>query len=238
MSGSLVIPIFGQGGELSQLYGRKITTSLRAGTPLHLYLPRPHSALWNARALSQSDEVILCESLIDALTFWVNGFRSVTAAYGTNGFGRDHLEAFHAAGTKRVLIAFDRDEAGERAASSVAKRLEELGVECDRVHFPKGMDANEYAAKVSPASKSLELVLRKAEWMGEGPAPEREQISGRLNPIQVRSTERDSAASSNLGAAKEKEVVVVPETFFLPVLVKNRPCRSCSVSRPLRVNAP
>ena len=30
-----------------------------------------------------------------------------------------------------------------------------MGIECFRVQFPKGMDANEYALKVQPAAKSL-----------------------------------------------------------------------------------
>ena len=42
------------------------------------------------------------------------------------------------------------------------------GIECFRVLFPKGMDANEYALKVTPAAKSLGLLLNKAEWMGKG----------------------------------------------------------------------
>ena len=34
--------------------------------------------------------MILCESLIDALSFWCAGYRNVTAAYGTAGFAADH----------------------------------------------------------------------------------------------------------------------------------------------------
>ena len=30
--------------------------------------------------------------------------------------------------------------------------------------FPRGMDANEYALKVTPAAKSLGMVIRKAQW--------------------------------------------------------------------------
>ena len=30
------------------------------------------------------------------------------------------------------------------------------------------MDANEYALKVTPAEKSLGLVIRKAQWLGKG----------------------------------------------------------------------
>ena len=33
------------------------------------------------------------------------------------------------------------------------------------------MDANEYALKLAPAAKSLGLVIRKAVWLGKGPAP-------------------------------------------------------------------
>ena len=38
--------------------------------------------VWNIQALAASDEIIVCESLIDALTFWCAGFRHVTASYG------------------------------------------------------------------------------------------------------------------------------------------------------------
>jgi hypothetical protein len=34
-----------------------------------------------------------------------------------------------------------------------------------RVLFPKGMDANEYALKVTPAHQSLGLALKRAEWL-------------------------------------------------------------------------
>lgn len=46
------------------------------------------------------------------------------------------------------------------------------GIECFRIQFSKGLDANTYALKVSPAAKSLGLVIRKAVWLGKGPAPE------------------------------------------------------------------
>jgi len=171
LRGSLVIPIFGEDGRVVQMYGRKITSNLRKGTPSHLYLPGPQCGVWNLAALEASREIILCESLIDALTFWCAGLRHVTTAYGTNGLTDDHWEAFRRFGTERVLIAFDRDDAGERAAASVAEKLTAAGIEAFRVHFPKGMDANEYACKVKPTAKSLEVVVRNATWLGKGQAP-------------------------------------------------------------------
>ena len=38
--GCAVIPIVDEHGEVTELYGRKITPGLRKGTPLHLYLLR------------------------------------------------------------------------------------------------------------------------------------------------------------------------------------------------------
>ncbi len=44
--------------------------------------------MWNEEALEASKEIILCEALIDALTFWCAGYRNVIASYGVNGFTR------------------------------------------------------------------------------------------------------------------------------------------------------
>jgi hypothetical protein len=170
-NGSVVIPIIASSGEITEVYGRKITEGLRPGTPNHLYLPGPHRGVWNESALPEHTEIILCEALIDALTFWCSGYRNVTASYGIEGFTADHLAAFKRHGTQRVLIAYDRDEAGDRAAEKLAKELTAVGLDAYRIQFPKGMDANEYALKVTPAAKSLGLVIRKAQWLGKGEAP-------------------------------------------------------------------
>ena len=84
-NGSLIIPIFDENKNVVEIYGRKIRNDLRKGTPFHLYLPGPHKGVWNIEALKASGTIILCESLIDALSFWCYGFRNVTYSYGTNG---------------------------------------------------------------------------------------------------------------------------------------------------------
>jgi len=177
-NGSLVIPVLDAHGDITEIYGRKITPNLRTGTPLHLYLPGPHRGLWNVEAVASSPEIILCEALIDAMTFWCAGYRNVTAAYGVEGFTADHLAAFQQHGTERVLIAYDRDAAGDAAADKLAKQLMAVGIACYRVQFPKGMDANAYALHVQPAAKSLALVIRKAVWLGEGQPPARPENEG------------------------------------------------------------
>lgn len=199
LNGSLVVPVFDAEGRVAELYGRKITHSLRPGTPLHLYLPGPHRGVWNIEALHASREIILCESLIDALTFWCAGFRNVTAAYGTEGMTPDHWKAFETHKTERVLIAYDRDEAGEKAAGKLAEQLTERGIGAYRIHFPKGMDANEYARKLTPASKSFEILIRKASWLGKG------------KPVAPSTTRVAMPAAKEEEALKEEKPKVVAE---------------------------
>lgn len=192
-NGSVVVPVFNRSGEVVEMYGRKITPRLREGTPDHLYLPGAHRGVWNEEALAASKEIILCEALIDALTFWCAGFRNVTASYGVNGFTDDHRRAFQQHGTERVYIAYDRDEAGEKAAAALAGELMGMGLECLRVQFPKGMDANEYARKVTPGAKSLGVLLNKAEWLGKGQ---------RAEPVTVAAP----VAAEEEAAAKEETI--------------------------------
>ena len=76
-TGSLVIPVIND-GKVLEVYGRKLLGKrLRKGTPQHLYLPGAHAGVFNLDGLV-GDEIILCESLIDALTFWRWGFKQVT----------------------------------------------------------------------------------------------------------------------------------------------------------------
>lgn len=165
-AGSVTFPIFDAGGNVVEIYGRKIRNNLRQGTVYHLYLPGPHAGIFNPECLA-ADEIILCESVIDALSFYARGFKNVTTAYGVNGFTDELFKAITGSGAKKVTIAFDRDEAGDKMAAKVAGKLSAAGVTCYRALFPKGMDANAYACQMKPAAKALGLVLQKAHIIGK-----------------------------------------------------------------------
>jgi DNA primase catalytic core len=213
-NGSIVIPVFNRSGVVVEMYGRKITPNLREGTPNHLYLPGAHAGVWNEEAVAVSKEIILCESLIDALSFWSAGFRNVTASYGVNGFTADHRAAFEKHGTERVYIAYDRDEAGDKAAAALAVELMQMGIECFRVMFPKGMDANEYSLKVQPAAKSLGVLLNKAEWLGKGKRPER-----RVTELEIETAPESVADVKEEPEAKEKMVEEIEEEVREPASI-------------------
>ncbi|MCD4750344.1 MAG: toprim domain-containing protein, partial [Thermoanaerobaculales bacterium] len=204
-TGSVVFPIFDVSGEVVEIYGRRITNK---GQPRHLYLPGPHRGIWNLDALRESKEIILCESLIDALTFWCAGYRHVTTTYGTNGFTTEIFEALKAYGIERVLIAFDRDDAGDAAAAKLAERLGAEGITCFRVLFPRGMDANEYALKVKPAEQSLGVLLRSAQHVAGPLVP-----LGNPHPADPTNSSviTDEKPSSSLAAAEEPSTLVKTE---------------------------
>lgn len=159
-NGCVVVPFQDGGGKVVSLYGRRVTP----GVVRHLYPPGPHRGLFNREAF-EHDEVILCEAVLDALTFWRHGFRNVSALFGTEGLTDELWEALGR--VKRVRLAYDADEAGERAAERDAERLRGVGIEVFRIKFPWGMDANEYARKVQPGRQSLALLINAATWLGQ-----------------------------------------------------------------------
>ena len=151
------------------------------------------------RAWLVSGRVVLCEALLDALTFYHAGYHNVTASYGIEGFTEAHLRAFEEAGIARVLIAYDGDAAGDRAAWKLAARLRAEGLACYRVVFPKGMDANAYALSVQPASKSLGVAIRAARPMDGETPPQRRLEAGRAGPADQPS---ESPAASRAAATQ------------------------------------
>ena len=161
-NGCIVVPLRDEAGKAVSLYGRRA----QKGEMKHLYPPGPHRGLFNRECLQQP-EIILCEAVLDALTFWVNGFKNVTCLFGTEGFTDELWEALKH--VQRVRIAYDADDAGDRAAQRDTERFRQHGIEVFRVKFPHGMDANEYACKVKPADKSLALLMNAAQWADARP---------------------------------------------------------------------
>lgn len=190
-NGCIVVPLFNRVGKVVSFYGRRINE----GEVRHLYAPGPHQGLFNPAAFDQED-VILCEAVFDALTFCAHGITHVSCLYGTEGWTEELTAALQK--VKRVRLAYDADEAGERAAERDTKRLRALGVEVWRIKFPWGMDANEYARKVTPAGKSLSLLINAAQWMGQGQG---NALQPRLaSPSETTPLEYETGSSSLVAA--------------------------------------
>ena len=194
LRGCVVFPVVAESGEIGTVYGRAIDAPTKDAR--HLFLPGPQRGVFNPAAL-KSPEVIVCEGVIDALTFWGAGFRHVTTGYSAKALPEELLDALLAARVQRVMIAFDRDEAGDRGAAEVAAQLEARGVECRRVLFPHGLDANSYALSVQPAAKSLGLLLQAAAV--DAPSSRRARASSSL-AASVSGSDPEAARGKTLPA--------------------------------------
>jgi len=197
-NGSVIVPVFDEHGHVAEIYGRKNRKVSKPSLP-HLYLPGPHAGIWNPDAL-QEPELILCEAPLDALTLWVNGIRNTTFIYGTEGFPDYLFDALLTHRVKRVRLAYDADDAGNRAAARDAERLTAHGIETYRVKFPWGMDVNDYALKVTPPGKSLRVAIDAAEWIGgqvdRPPDPEPVPAAQEGPPVPDLTHDRAPASSS------------------------------------------
>jgi len=151
------------------MYGRKAGLQYRAGTPLHLYLKGEHRGVFNADGVrvSGSGTVVLCEALLDALTLIRWGIEPVTSAYGVHGVTPELWQFLTESGFRRVALAYDADEAGNRAALELAPRLAREGLEVQRMALPVGMDVNRYALESVDPAVSLRVALERASWMSE-----------------------------------------------------------------------
>ena len=208
-NGCIVFPVIDTQGNVREIYGRKINDNLRKGTDYHLYLskesrPFADRGIWNEQALAVHSEIIICESIIDALSFWVAGYKNVTAIYGTNGFTDYHRDALAKYKTKTVLLALDRDDQGAAAVRKISKELLASEINVYQIQFTSAAkDANGYLQTASKGYHGdqqrfkgihdwMGLLIRNATWLGTG------------QPARIQTPLPDILSAAAIGAAKEK----------------------------------
>jgi DNA primase len=119
--GCLVFPFLDERGKVVSFYGRSIQAGAK---PAHLYPPGPRQGLVNREALKvYRDQIILTESVIDALSLVQIGVENVVPLFGTSGFTKEHLEAVRAERVQSVVLALDNDEPGRKASEKIADQL-------------------------------------------------------------------------------------------------------------------
>jgi hypothetical protein len=151
LGGCVVIPIPDPlSGEWTTLYGRGMRT------PRHCYLTGPLRGVLNYQAARSSSEVILTESVIDALSFHQVGVSTAIPIYGTNGFTADHLDLLTREGVRRVILALDGDAAGRRATAALKEKLAALGIAVRVMPYPSGIkDPNELLVSCNGNAQSV-----------------------------------------------------------------------------------
>lgn len=152
MKGRVVFPLVAFNQLPVGLYGRTIDDALE---PHHLFLPGPRRGLFNWNAVRRAKELLVVESVIDALSLIEAGVGNAIPIYGVNGMTGDHKELMKRfAGN--VVVALDADETGRKATPQVVAAFQALGAKARAIEWP-GKDPNELLVEHGPA-KTREIV--------------------------------------------------------------------------------
>jgi DNA primase catalytic core len=168
LGGCVVVPIPDPlSGEWTSLYGR----GLRA--PRHCYLPGPLRGVVNFQAARSSSEVILTESILDALSFHQAGIATAIPIYGTNGFTPDHFDLLKRERVTRVILALDGDAAGRKATDALKEKLSAAGLAVAVMPYPPNLkDPNEVlVSRNGDAGDVFRSLLDAAEPRAPAPGP-------------------------------------------------------------------
>ena len=89
-----------------------------------------------------AENMILCEGYMDVIALHAAGFENAVATLGT-AITSEQARIF-AKYTKKVIISYDSDEAGQRAANRAMQLLGEVGLEVRVLRVPDAKDPDEY----------------------------------------------------------------------------------------------
>lgn len=96
----------------------------------------------NFARLSGSESMILCEGYMDVIAMHAAGFTNAIATLGTAITAEQArmLSRY----TKKVIISYDADEAGQKAAMRAVKLLSDVGLDVTILKVPGAKDPDEY----------------------------------------------------------------------------------------------
>lgn len=92
-----------------------------------------------------AESIILCEGYMDVIALHAAGFTNAVATLGT-AITSDQARLMSRY-TKRVIITYDADEAGQKAAVRAMGMLGEVGLEVSVLKIPDAKDPDEYIKK-------------------------------------------------------------------------------------------
>ena len=103
-----------------------------------------------------SENLILCEGYMDVIALHASGFTNAVATLGTAITAEQ--ARIMSRYTKKVIISYDADEAGQKAAQKAMRLLGEVGLDVGVIKVPGAKDPDEYI-KTYGKEKFKEVIL-------------------------------------------------------------------------------
>lgn len=225
----IVFPIFNVSGEVIAVGGRVLDNRLPK------YLNSPETVLFNKRqvlyGLSQAmnqgtyarkDEFIVVEGYFDVIASHQHGFTNTAAPLGTALTEEQArlLKRF----SERVVMVFDGDEAGLRAARRGFATLMKAGVEAKALILEKGEDPDSILKK--QGTEAYSSLLKKALPFAEFFAAQKGDKQFFLKEaIEIVSSVQDKIRQGYLLKFLAKTFDIDQRFLFDAIVKKNKPVR-------------
>ena len=157
MRARLIFPIFDSSGKAIAMGGRIMPGAARPdGTPQAKYKNSPETPIYSKRRtlyalnwakddIIRSGEIIVCEGYTDVIAFFGAGMPRAVATCGT-ALGEEHFRTMRNF-AKRIVLAYDADQAGQSAAASVYQWERQHEVDVAVARMPSGTDPAELAQR-------------------------------------------------------------------------------------------
>ena len=191
----VIFPLADSNGSIIAFSGRALTKETEPK-----YLNSPDTVLFTKSEvlygldkakdqIRKRDYAVLVEGQIDLVLSHQSGVRNSVASSGT-AFTRMHLERLKRL-SSRIIIAFDGDPAGEKAAEKASILGISLGLEVKVANLPEGLDPAEVIRKNSQEWKDIlreslpavEFFFNKIEEKEKDPRKLGKQIEKRILPM-------------------------------------------------------
>jgi len=157
-----------------------------------------------------AEQMILCEGYMDAIATHATGFENAVATLGT-AITQEHARLLSRY-TKRVLINYDSDEAGQKAANKAMALLDEVGLEVRVLKLTGAKDADEYIRTYgSDAFRSIIEQSRTAFDFKLENVLARHDISGADGKIRAARELAEIIATVHSGVERELYVATAAE---------------------------
>ena len=217
----VIIPIIDTKGDVIAFGGRVLDDSLpkylnSSDTPV-FKKSRNLFALNYARK-DCADRIILCEGYMDVIALHGAGFSNAVATLGT-AITPEHARIMKRY-TKSVVIAYDSDEAGQKAADKAFRLLGEVGLDVRILKMQGAKDPDEYIKKFGKERFKMLLDESKTRFDFKFDSIlEKHDISITSEKLKAISEVSDVIAS--VGSAVEREIYISKAAEKLEVTKEN-----------------
>ncbi len=153
--GRVMFPIINTSGNIIAFGGRVLDDTVpkylnSSDTPV-FKKSRNLFALNFAKA-NAAERLILCEGYMDVIALHAQGFENAVATLGTAI--TEEQARIMAKYTKKVIVSYDSDEAGQRAAAKALTLLHEVGIDAHVLKITGAKDPDEFIRKNGENGKS------------------------------------------------------------------------------------